>query len=144
MMNHLCLTNVIKSMCDLMSNNHSYSAKVKSLVLMFAEERWLQDSCWKHWTEKNKQIHINNRRENNIQKSSYLSHRLSMTSLILVSIKALTYLISVGRVKCVHHSSTNDPPEEWLKIWLKLIQQTLSRSKTLQLLISQNLIMYSV
>lgn len=41
-------TVVIKAMCDLMSDNHSYPAKVKSLVLLFAEEGGLQDSCWKH------------------------------------------------------------------------------------------------
>lgn len=41
-------------MCDLMSDNHSYPAKVKSLVLLFAEEGGLQDSCWKHWKKKTK------------------------------------------------------------------------------------------
>lgn len=54
MMNHQRLTVVIESVCDLMSDNHPYSTKVKSLVLMFAEERWLQDSCRKHWTAASK------------------------------------------------------------------------------------------
>lgn len=45
----MCLTVVIKSVCDLMSDNHSYSTEVKGLVLMFTEERRLQDSCWKDW-----------------------------------------------------------------------------------------------
>lgn len=47
-MNHSCLTIVVKSVCDLMSDDHSYSTEVKGLVLMFAEERRLQDSRWKH------------------------------------------------------------------------------------------------
>lgn len=36
-----CLTIVIKPVRDLMSNDHSYSSEVKSLVLMFTKERWL-------------------------------------------------------------------------------------------------------
>lgn len=47
-MNHRCLTIVIESMCDLMPDDHSYSSKVKGLVLMFTEEGRLQDSCRKH------------------------------------------------------------------------------------------------
>lgn len=46
------LTIVIETMCDLMSNNHPYSTKVKGLVLLFAEERRLQDSGRKHFRQK--------------------------------------------------------------------------------------------
>lgn len=64
LINHSC-TVVIKAVCDLMPNNHSYSTKVKGLVLVFAEERWLQDSCWKHLIDKN------NRSENTTSKQDY-------------------------------------------------------------------------
>lgn len=46
------LTVVVEAVCDLVSNDHSYSAKVEGLVLMFAEERRLQDSCWKNLSKK--------------------------------------------------------------------------------------------
>lgn len=74
-MDYWCLTVIIKSMCDLMSNNHSYPTKVKGLVLMFTEERRLQDSSRKHWTD------INNRCENiihtgNSSKQDYNEERL--------------------------------------------------------------------
>ena len=50
---HHCLTIVIKSVRDLMPNDHPYSSEVKGLVLVFTEERWLQDSCRKHWMDRN-------------------------------------------------------------------------------------------
>ena len=43
-------------MRDLVSDDHSYSAEVKGLVLMFAEERRLQDSCWKNLSEQKKNL----------------------------------------------------------------------------------------
>lgn len=55
MISHLCPTIVIKSMCDLMSNNHSYSSEIKGLVLIFIEKRRLQDSCWKYFSNKEKE-----------------------------------------------------------------------------------------
>lgn len=82
---HSCLTIVIKAMCDLMSDNHSYSTKVKGLVLLFTEERRLQDSCWKHLTDKN------NRRENTIRKQ-----KKAAPGGFVDSRNALTYLVSVG------------------------------------------------
>lgn len=48
------LTIVIEAMGDLVANDHSYSPKVEGLVLMFAEERRLQDSCWKNLSEREK------------------------------------------------------------------------------------------
>lgn len=110
------LTVVIKSMRDLMSDNHSYPAKVKSLVLLLAEERRLQDSCWKHWTEKN------NTNDNTISKQDYneewlcyceQKHLICHRGLVDAP-KALTYLVSVGGVECIHHSCTDNPPEVWL------------------------------
>lgn len=82
---HSCLTVVVKAMCDLMSDNHSYSTKVKGLVLLFTEERRLQDSCWKHLTDKN------NRGENTISKQ-----KKAAASGFVDSRNALTYLVSVG------------------------------------------------
>lgn len=41
-------------MRDLVADDHSYSPKVEGLVLMFAEERRLQDSCWKNLSETEK------------------------------------------------------------------------------------------
>lgn len=42
-------------MRDLMSDNHPYSTEVKSLVLMLAKERRLQDSCREHWMDTGKE-----------------------------------------------------------------------------------------
>lgn len=81
---HSCLTIVIKAMCDLMSDNHSYSTKVKGLVLLFTEERRLQDSCWKHLTDKN------NRRENTISKQK---KQLPVDLLILVTLSPIWFLL---------------------------------------------------
>lgn len=47
-------TVVIEAMRDLVADHHSYPPKVEGLVLMFAEERRLQDSCWKNLSEKEK------------------------------------------------------------------------------------------
>lgn len=47
-------TVVIEAMRDLVADDHSYSPKVEGLVLMFAEERRLQDSCWKNLSERDK------------------------------------------------------------------------------------------
>lgn len=52
---HAGLTVVIKAMRDLMPNNHPYSTEVEGLVLLFAEERRLQDSGWKHFQQKQAQ-----------------------------------------------------------------------------------------
>lgn len=49
-------TIVVEAVRDLVSDDHSYSAKVEGLVLMFAEERRLQDSCWKNLSEKKRLI----------------------------------------------------------------------------------------
>lgn len=45
-------TVVIEAMRDLVADDHPYPPKVEGLVLMFAEERRLQDSCWKNLLER--------------------------------------------------------------------------------------------
>lgn len=52
MLIHSGPTVVVKAVRDLVSDDHPYSTKVEGLVLLFAEERWLQDSSWKHFRQK--------------------------------------------------------------------------------------------
>lgn len=86
---HFCLTIVVESVCDLVSDNHAYSTEVKGLVLLFAEERRLQDPCWKHWTGKR------DRSDTTISKQDYNEERC-LRFIMEAPGKTLTYLVSVG------------------------------------------------
>lgn len=99
-MNHLC-TVVVKAVCDLMPNNHSYSTKVKGLVLLFTEERRLQDSCWKHLTDKNNRSDTMSKQDYNevclcFYLKKHMFFNVEIHSGFVDSHNALTYLVSVG------------------------------------------------
>lgn len=48
-------TVVVKAVRDLVADDHSYPTKVEGLVLMFAEERRLEDSCWKNLSDRERE-----------------------------------------------------------------------------------------
>ena len=86
---HFCLTVVVESVRDLVPDDHSYSTEVKGLVLLFAEERRLQDPCWKHWMGKS------DKSDTTISKQDYNKER-HLRFITEAPGKALTYLVSVG------------------------------------------------
>lgn len=93
------LTVVVEAVSDLVSDHHSYPTKVEGLVLLLAEEGWLEDSSWKDWQKKTKQDLFF------IKPSIVFAHWF-----VLHSRDSLTNLVPVGRVEGVDHGRANDPP----------------------------------